>query len=57
MTIESQDDTNPKYCTDRTNQALYLVDRIESLKSQIEQLKEENNKLKEFANYSLHNRG
>lgn len=40
MTIESQDDTNPKYCTDRTNQTLYLVDRIE-------QLKEENNKLKQ----------
>lgn len=31
MTIESQDDTNPKYCTDRTNQTLYLVDRIEEL--------------------------
>ena len=57
MTIESQDDTNPKYCTDRTNQTLYLVDKIEelsmprcdieSLKSQIKQLKEENNKLKQ----------
>lgn len=58
MTIESQDDINPKYCTDRTNQTLYLVDKIEKLsmprcdidglKSQIEQLKKENNKLKEL---------
>lgn len=57
MTIESQDDTNPKYCTDRTNQTLYLVDKIEELsmprcdivrlQKQIEQLKEENNKLKQ----------
>lgn len=50
MTIESQDDTNPKYCTDRTNQTLYLVDRIEELsmprcdivklQNEIKQLKE-----------------